>query len=179
MFPFVAHGTCFVAHSLAEEKFEAVEFSAQPYQPPESDVLPFPEGTHSPSGILLTFDSVWVFLRRKKSHSLLSNLPSSLKSVSPDVWWLLGQGLNQWLSSSWEAVANAKHTGAIKAPGQPRRGRPRVHPPSLSFKGAGSLFGDCPFWRLQWLLERVSHLSLYRLLNYILTNTFTSMFVSW
>lgn len=65
MFPFVAHGICFAAHSLAEEKFEAVEFSALPYQPPESDVLPFPEGTRSPSGTLLTFDSVWVFLRRK------------------------------------------------------------------------------------------------------------------
>lgn len=66
MFPFAVHGTCFVAHSLAEEKFEAVEFSAPPCQPPASDVSPFPEDSHSLSGILLTSDSVWVFLRRKK-----------------------------------------------------------------------------------------------------------------
>jgi len=65
MFPFAVHGTYFAAHSLAEAKSEAVEFSAQPCQPPASGVLPFPGGTHSPSGILLIFDSIWVFLRRK------------------------------------------------------------------------------------------------------------------
>lgn len=70
MFPFVVHGTYFVAHSLAEVKFEAVEFSAQLCQPPTSDVLPFLGGIHSLSGILLIFDSVWVFLRRKKKNHI-------------------------------------------------------------------------------------------------------------
>lgn len=66
MFPFVAHGTYSAVRSLAEVKFEAVEFSARPCRPPASDVLPFLGGIRSPSGILLIFDSIWVFLRRRK-----------------------------------------------------------------------------------------------------------------
>lgn len=71
MFPSVAHGIYFVVRSLAEVKFEAVVFSAQPCRPPASDVLPFLGGIRSPSGISLIFGSIWVFLRRKKNLEIV------------------------------------------------------------------------------------------------------------
>lgn len=70
MFPFVAHGIYSVAHSLAEVKFEAADFSAQLCQPPASDVLPFLGGIHSLSGTSLIFDSIWVFLSREKKKNI-------------------------------------------------------------------------------------------------------------